>query len=150
MVFLLSLAYILLYMGHLILAIDDDAMVHKLLEFSLKDEGFQIEPLLGAEEAQDFLSKNYKDVVTIILDWEMPGMTGLEFLGWLKAQDKYKGIPVIMLTGRSRKEEIKMGIDAGAYYYVTKPFNKDFLRSILKAAIADYTQIRHLRDQVED
>ena len=137
-------------MANLILAIDDDAMVHKLLEFSLKDEGFEIEPLMSAVDAQEFLEKHYRDVVTIILDWEMPGMTGPEFLGWLKKQDKYKGIPVIMLTGRSRKEEIKMGIDAGAYYYVTKPFNKDFLKSILKAAIADYNQLKSLRGQVED
>ncbi|MDX2002209.1 MAG: response regulator [Chitinophagales bacterium] len=136
-------------MGHLILAIDDDAMVHKLLEFSLKDEGFQVEPLLGAKEAQAFLSNNGKDVVTIILDWEMPGMSGLDFLQWLKAQEQYKSIPVIMLTGRSRKEEIKAGIDAGAYYYVTKPFNKEFLKSILKAAIADYLQIKVLREQIE-
>jgi len=135
--------------GRLILAIDDDPMVHKLLEFSLKDSNYPLQCLPDAEAGQKFLSTGGPEVLAIILDWEMPGMSGLDFLEWLKSQEQYRTIPVIMLTGRNRKDEIKAGIDAGAYYYVTKPFNKDFLRSILQAAISDYLNLKVLKEQVE-
>ena len=136
--------------NRLILAIDDDSMVHKLLEFSLKDFEFPVRTVSSAQQGQDILSFEKKDVLAIILDWEMPGMNGLEFLRWLKSNRKFREIPVIMLTGKNAKEDIKIGIDSGAYYYVTKPFNKDFLRSILNAAINDYQQVLHLKSQVED
>lgn len=136
-------------MANLVLTVDDDPMVHKLLDFTLKDEDFTTTNCLSAEDAQEFLA-NHPDVLAIVLDWEMPGMNGLELLGWLKEQEKYKDIPVIMLTGRNKKEEIKMGIDAGAYYYVTKPFNKEFLLSVLRAAIAEYQNIKALEAQVKE
>lgn len=137
-------------MGNLILVVDDDPMVHKLLEYTLNsEEEFTSDKCLSAEEAQEYLA-DHKEVLAIILDWEMPGMNGLEMLGWLKTQERYKDIPVIMLTGRDKKEEIKMGIDAGAYYYVTKPFNKDFLLSVLRAAVTEYLNIKQLAEQVQE
>lgn len=137
-------------MGNLILVVDDDPMVHKLLEYTLKsEEEFTSDKCLSAEEAQEYLA-DHKEVLAIILDWEMPGMNGLELLAWLKQQERYKDIPVIMLTGRDKKEEIKMGIDAGAYYYVTKPFNKEFLLSVLRAAVSEYLNIKQLAEQVQE
>lgn len=135
--------------GRLILAIDDDPMVHKLLEFSLKDENYPLQCISGAEDAKKLLADGDLDVLVIILDWEMPGMNGVEFLTWLKSQEKYRGIPVIMLTAKNSKSDIKTGIDAGAFYYVTKPFNKEFLRSILNAAISDHLTLKNLQQQVE-
>lgn len=137
-------------MSNLVLSVDDDPMVHKLLEFTLRNEDFDTATTLSAEEAQEFLNSDAQDVLAIILDWEMPGMDGLEFLKWLKTQERYKDIPVIMLTGRSKREEIQMGIDAGAYYYVTKPFSKDLLLSILRSAINEFNTIRKLSDQVQN
>ena len=137
-------------MSNLILVVDDDPMVHKLLEYTLNsDEEFTSDKCLSAEEAQEYLA-DHKEVLAIILDWEMPGMNGLEMLAWLKTQERYKDIPVIMLTGRDKREEIKMGIDAGAYYYVTKPFNKDFLLSVLRAAVSEYLNIKQLAEQVQE
>lgn len=136
-------------MANLVLTVDDDPMVHKLLEFTLKSEEFTTNKCLSALEAQAFLA-DHPEVLAIVLDWEMPGMSGLELLIWLKGQEKYKDIPVIMLTGRNKKEEVKMGIDAGAYYYVIKPFNKDFLLSLLRAAIAEYENLKQLSLRVKE
>lgn len=136
-------------MGNLVLVVDDDPVVHKLLEHAFKADDYEVANCMNAEEAQEYLA-DHKEVQAIILDWEMPGMTGLEFLQHIKQIDKYKDIPVIMLTGRNKREEIKMGIDAGAYYYVTKPFAKDILLSVLRSAIAEYQVIKQLEEQVAE
>jgi two-component system chemotaxis response regulator CheY len=67
-----------------ILAIDDDPMIHKMLNFSLKDQGISIEHCNSAIEAKDYLKKSNQELSTLILDWEMPGMSGIDFLEWIK------------------------------------------------------------------
>jgi len=132
-----------------ILVVDDDPMFHKLLSYALKSDDHPMWFTFNAEEAKEVLERSSKDILAIILDWELPGMSGLELLGWMKNQEDYRDIPVIMLTGRSSPEEIKSGINAGAFYYVTKPFQKDFLSSIIKAAIADRQNLMHLANELE-
>lgn len=131
-------------MTNKILIVDDDPMIHKLIGFSLKEEDHDFDSRLNAEEAQVYLETHHTQVNAIILDWEMPGMNGLELLKWMKSQKRYQEIPVVMLTANSERQDIQKGIEAGAYYYVTKPFNKDFLQSILSAAISDYTYKKNL------
>ncbi|CAN5127564.1 hypothetical protein BH09BAC1_BH09BAC1_24060 [soil metagenome] len=132
-----------------ILVVDDDPMFHKLLGYALKSDDYPLWFTFNAEEAKEVLERSSKDILAIILDWELPGMSGLEFLAWMKSQEEYRDIPVIMLTGRSGPEEIKSGINAGAFYYVTKPFQKDFLNSVMKAAIADRQNLMHLANELE-
>ncbi len=133
-----------------ILVVDDDPMFHKLLGFALKSEDYSLMFTSNAEEAKELLERNSsKDILAIILDWELPGMNGLELLGWIKQQEDHRDIPVIMLTGRNSPDEIKSGINAGAFYYVTKPFQKDFLTSVLSAAIADRQNLLHLANELE-
>ncbi len=132
-----------------ILVVDDDPMFHKLLSYALKSDDYPLWFTFAAEEAQEVLKRSSKDILAIILDWELPGMSGVDLLTWMKDQDEYRDIPVIMLTGRSSPEEIKSGINAGAFYYVTKPFQKDFLNSVLKAAIADRQNLLHLANELE-
>lgn len=132
-----------------ILVVDDDPMFHKLLGFALKSEDYTLLFTFNAEEAKEVLERESKDILAIILDWELPGMNGLELLSWIKRQEQHRDIPVIMLTGRSSPDEIKSGINAGAFYYVTKPFQKDFLHSVLKAAIADRQNLMHLANELE-
>ncbi len=132
-----------------ILVVDDDPMFHKLLGYAIKSEDYHLTFTSDAEGAKTELALYSKDILAIILDWEMPGMTGLELLGWMKRKEEYKDIPVIMLTGRNSPDEIKSGINAGAFYYVTKPFQKDFLNSVLSAAIADRQNLLHLSNELE-
>lgn len=133
-----------------LLVIDDDPMIHKMLDFSLKDLDLEIDHCNSAMEAQEHLAENGQKLGAMVLDWEMPGMSGIEFLEWVKNEKRFKDIPVIMLTSNNRKADIKRGIDAGAYYYIVKPFNKDLLVSIVNAAIFDFNNVKILNKQVSE
>lgn len=133
-----------------ILVIDDDPIIHKMLNFSLREQDIVIEHCNSASEAQEYLSKGNLELSTLILDWEMPGMSGIEFLDWIKEENRYKDIPVIMLTSNNSKEDVKRGIDSGAYYYLIKPPNKDLLISIVNAAIFDFNNVRTLNLQIKE
>ena len=137
-------------MTNKILVVDDDPMIHKLLEFSLKEDNHVFESKLTGEDAQAYLEENHTKVSALILDWEMPGISGLELLKWMKTQKNYQDIPVVMLTGNSDKQDIQKGIEAGAYYYVTKPFNREFLQSVLSAAISDYLYKKNLELELKE
>ncbi len=133
-----------------ILAIDDDQMSHKMLEFCLREQEHDVVSCFSAEEGQKVLAERATDVQAIILDWEMPVMNGIELLKWLKGKDDYKNIPVIMLTANQGDEYMKIGVDAGAYYYLGKPIEKKLLLSIVSAAINDHAKLKELQDQVQD
>ena len=81
---------------------------------------------LGEERID--LAKLY-DYDLILLDWMLPGMSGLEFAKWLKRDDHLSEIPIIMLTAKGEEADIVTGLELGADDYVTKPFNPSELFS---------------------
>jgi CheY-like chemotaxis protein len=133
-----------------LLAVDDDPMIHRMLDFAFRNDGFSIVSKLSGEDAKQYLEEKHREVSVLVLDWEMPGITGLELLRQLKKDERFKDIPVVMLTSRAEKSEIQEGIDAGAYYYITKPFNKEFLKSIVRRAVYDYVQLKELKKQLRE
>lgn len=137
-------------MAENLLAVDDDPIIHKMLEFAFRDEGFALVSKLNGEDAKAWVEKNHSDLSALILDWEMPGITGLELLKQLKKDERFADIPVVMLTSHSEKSEIQLGIDSGAYYYITKPFNKEFLKSIVRRAVYDYRQKKEMKSQLRE
>ena len=110
-----------------ILLVDDDIIIRKIVKNMVDVIGADMleaeNGLLGLEE----LYNSSDPVDVIILDWIMPEMNGLEFLKAVKAEEKYKDIPVIMLTGVSDKDKMIEAIRAGAKQYITKPFNSEEL-----------------------
>lgn len=137
-------------MPEILLTVDDDPMVHRMLEFAFRDNGYSVIAKSNASDARLFMEERHAEVGVMVLDWEMPGITGLELLRQLKKDERFKEIPVVMLTSRSEIAEIQQGIDAGAYYYITKPFNKEFLKSIVHRAVYDYRQLKELRKQLSE
>lgn len=133
-----------------ILAVDDDPMIHKMLEFAFRNEGLEIIAKQNGAEAKEIIQNGRLDFQTVILDWEMPGMNGLDLLKWLKKEERYKDIPVIMLTSHSKKKDIQKGIEAGAYYYVTKPFNKELLKSFVQRAVHDFAELNALKKNLSE
>ncbi|HXH19173.1 MAG TPA: response regulator [Chitinophagales bacterium] len=133
-----------------LLIVDDDPMIHRMLDFAFRSDGISIVSKLNGADAKEFLEKNHRDVSVLVLDWEMPGITGLELLRQLKKDERFKDIPAVMLTSHAEKGEIQQGIDAGAYYYITKPFNKEFLKSIVRRAVYDYKQLLELKKQLRE
>lgn len=117
-----------------ILIVDDEEFNLDILNEYLKDEGHETILAKNGFEAMNQLENN-NDIDAIILDRMMPVMDGMKFIQSFKTKDKYKNIPIIMQTAASSQEQIMEGIAAGVFYYLTKPYEKITLLTILNAAL---------------
>ena len=130
-----------------ILIVDDEAFNLDILETTLEEAGFEVVRAVDGKQALQLLSGLDK-LDAIILDRMMPGMDGISVLKTLKTNSKYYHIPVIMQTADGHHEQMMEGIQAGAYYYLVKPFNEDVLLSIVKAAIRDARKLKKISGDV--
>ncbi len=129
-----------------ILIIDDEPFNVEILREHLEEESYNI---LTAENGQigvSVLNDNKNIIDVILLDRMMPVMDGMEFLTHIKNDVEVKHIPIIMQTAASSKSDIIEGINAGAYYYLTKPFEGDVLLSLVEAAISDYAKQKEINN----
>jgi two-component system phosphate regulon response regulator PhoB len=117
-----------------ILAVDDEPAVGEMLRFILEQDGFQADFAEDATQAISQIKKSRPDL--ILLDWMLPGMSGVELAGRLKKDRETESIPIIMLTAKGEENDKVTGLDIGAEDYVTKPFSARELlariRSILR------------------
>jgi CheY-like chemotaxis protein len=132
-----------------VLIVDDEEPLRVVLRKMLEEEGCGVLTAADGAEALTIIQTHPDSVSVVILDWMMPQMTGIELLRWMKKQPHIEHIPVIMLTALDDPERIKEGIDAGAFYYLVKPFQRPLLNSILRAAVADYHAFRHLLETLK-
>jgi DNA-binding response OmpR family regulator len=108
---------------------DDDADIVDILRFNLETAGYEVEAAVDGVEALELVTRTRPDLV--VLDIMMPKMDGLEVLAELKANPDTKDIPVVMLTAKSSDADQWSGWEAGADYYITKPFDlEELLRFI--------------------
>lgn len=133
-----------------ILTIDDDPTILNLIDHVLTKRGHQVITKSDPMAALDYLKSHARRVSVIICDWNMPEMTGLDFVNRIKTIDSLRFIPVIMLTGRSDPQDIQAGISAGAYYYLTKPFEQSVLLSLIESAIISRLHIQNLQVELDD
>lgn len=120
-----------------VLIVDDDPAFLLLIKTILGNQGYRLLTAPDGKEAQSLIQQEDEPITVILLDWEMPKMNGIELLKWLKEQPEYEHTPVIMQTAKDSAENIREGINAGAFYYLTKPVDQDVLRSIVRVALAD-------------
>jgi two-component system phosphate regulon response regulator PhoB len=104
-----------------ILIVEDEAQIREMIHFVLEQEGFDILESSNAQEARNQLATHRIDL--ILMDWMLPGRSGLEFTLELKKRSDTQNIPVIMLTARSEELSKVEGLNSGADDYVTKPFS---------------------------
>ncbi|MEJ2592239.1 MAG: phosphate regulon transcriptional regulator PhoB [Candidatus Thiodiazotropha sp.] len=104
-----------------ILAVDDEPAVGEMLRFILEQDGFQTDFAEDATQALNLIRKTRPDL--ILLDWMLPGMSGIELAGRLKGDSETESIPIIMLTAKGEENDKVRGLDIGAEDYVTKPFS---------------------------
>jgi class 3 adenylate cyclase len=131
-------------MPNKILIVDDEPFNLDLLEQELADQGYTIERANDGAEALEKLPSFLPDV--ILLDYMMPKMNGLEVLKYLRADERHKGLPVILLTAKATQEDKIRGLDAGADDYVIKPFDSFELLARVRAMI----RIKQMHDALED
>lgn len=123
--------------GNHVLVVDDEAINLMLIEDFLEQEQLALEPFSDPLAAWARMSAPGSDFSLVILDRMMPGMDGMEFLHRVKGDGRFADVPVIMQTAASAPEQVREGLEAGAYYYLTKPYAPEALISIVRAALED-------------
>ena len=120
-------------MAKRILVVEDEAPIREMLCFVLEQKGYET---VEAEDYADGLAKvrePYPEL--IVLDWMMPGGSGIQFIKQLKQDEVTRQIPVVMLTARGEEEDKVRGLEAGADDYITKPFSPKELTARLHAVM---------------
>lgn len=119
-----------------ILIVEDEAAIHQLLEYNLKAEGYRTRVIETGEEVHIAINEEMPDLV--LLDWMLPGLSGIEVCKLLRARDETRSLPVVMLTARGEEAERVRGLATGADDYIVKPFSipevMARIRSILRRA----------------
>jgi two-component system phosphate regulon response regulator PhoB len=121
-------------MSHLkILVVEDEEGIRDMLVMALGQAGLGVVAVATAEQAQQALAENMMDL--IVLDWMLPGISGIELARRLKNDSGFKELPIILLTARSEEEDKIRGLEIGADDYITKPFSPKELVARIKAVM---------------
>ncbi|MBX9628916.1 MAG: phosphate regulon transcriptional regulator PhoB [Burkholderiales bacterium] len=120
-------------MAATILVIEDEPAIQELISYNLKQAGHQALKADNAEQALNLVQNALPDL--ILLDWMLPGISGVEFARRLRSDKRTKTIPIIMLTARSEEQDKLTGLETGADDYITKPFSPRELNARVKAVL---------------
>ena len=116
-----------------ILLVEDEPGIQELLKLNLGQAGHTVTATDNAEGALQYLKTTLPDV--ILLDWMLPGMSGIALCRMLRADRRYQPVPIIMLTARGEEQDRIAGLDTGADDYITKPFSPRELVSRIRAVL---------------
>ncbi|GAA0256885.1 response regulator [Pseudomonas rhodesiae] len=110
-----------------ILIVDDFSTMRRIIKNLLRDLGFT-----NTVEADDGITAqpilNSGGIDFLVTDWNMPGMTGIDLLRWVRADEKLRNLPVLMVTAEAKREQIIEAAQAGVNGYVVKPFTAQALK----------------------
>ncbi len=130
-----------------ILVVEDDAFNLDILRFHFARAGSEVIPATDGLIALERLEE-HRDVAVIVLDRMMPNMDGMQFFNAIKDNPCYRHIPVVMQTAAALAEQVIEGINAGVYYYLTKPYDQRTLLAIVDCAVQDAKNKQHLEKEV--
>jgi two-component system, OmpR family, phosphate regulon response regulator PhoB len=138
-------------MAATILVVEDEPAIQELISYGLRQAGHETFCAGDAEQAMKIVNAVLPDLV--LLDWMLPGMSGIEFAKMLRQVPRTKNIPIIMLTARTEESDKVSGLEVGADDYITKPFSPRELIARIKAVLRrrspeaadDIVEIRGLR-----
>ena len=108
-------------MGARIMIVEDEEPLALLLRYNLEAEGYEVDTVARGDEADLRLEEHPPDL--IVLDWMLPGVSGIELCRRLRARPQTRTLPIIMLTARGEESDRIRGLETGADDYVTKPFS---------------------------
>jgi two-component system, OmpR family, phosphate regulon response regulator PhoB len=120
-------------MSGAILVVEDEPSIQELIAVNLEHAGHRVLRAADVPEAQALVREVLPDLV--LLDWMLPGTSGLNFARQLRTDQRTKDIPIIMLTARAQEQDTIAGLEGGADDYVTKPFSPRELLARIKAVM---------------
>jgi len=124
--------------GKKILIVDDEEFNLDILNEYLKESGFETVLARNGLEAVSQLAQNYGSIDAVVLDRMMPVMDGMQFMHAITDLEDYRNIPIIMQSAASSDEQVMEGLAAGVFYYLTKPYEKSALLTVLNSALEQH------------
>jgi len=121
-------------MGATVLVVEDEPQIQELVAVNLEHVGHQVLRASSAEEAEAAIRAALPDV--LVLDWMLPGESGLSLARRLRADARTRDLPILMLTARAMEQDKISGLEAGADDYLTKPFSPKELAARIKAVLS--------------
>ena len=120
-----------------ILVVDDFLTMRRIIINLLRQLGFN--NVVEAADGKQALDRVHEEQIDLIVsDWNMPNMTGIEFLKHVRADEKYKSTPFIMVTAEGKKENVVAAVHAGVSNYIVKPFNAATLKEKMSKVIGEF------------
>ena len=120
-------------MSKKVLVVEDSALIHKLVRLIIKSYSEDVEVYVANDGLEGLVMLNqHPDTDLVLLDVNMPNMSGLEFLSKVRSEGAFDNVKVVLQSTEDRQADIERGLDAGASGYLTKPFTAQQLRAILE------------------
>ncbi|MDX5150943.1 MAG: phosphate regulon transcriptional regulator PhoB [Acidiferrobacterales bacterium] len=116
-----------------ILIVDDERAIREMISLALTREGFACLEAANAHEAEKLIQDEEPDLV--LLDWMMPGVSGIDFIRRLRKGEQTRALPIIMLTAKTEEQDKIQGLDTGADDYLAKPFSTRELIARIRALL---------------
>lgn len=110
-----------------VLSVDDSSIMRKIIRSAVDRLGYEFLDAENGNKAMELLSEHYSDIILILLDWNMPDKDGFSTLEEIRSDERFKDIPVMMVTTEAERGNIVKALKAGATHYVTKPFSQEDL-----------------------
>jgi CheY-like chemotaxis protein/anti-sigma regulatory factor (Ser/Thr protein kinase) len=132
-----------------ILIVDDEELNLEIVSEYLSESDYKISTAEDGVIAWDMLSNAPNDFDVILLDRMMPNMNGMEVLEKIKQDPVLNNCPVIFQTAKASTADIAEGMNAGAYYYLTKPFEEEILLSVVNTALTDRFRFKNIQANLE-
>lgn len=120
-----------------ILIVEDEEAIRDMLGYSLMKEGFSCDEAADIDQARTSVESNRPNL--ILLDWMLPGMSGVDYARRLRSVPETRDIPIIMLTAKGEEADKVKALDSGADDYITKPFSTKELVARVKAVLRRYS-----------
>ena len=116
------------------LIVDDSRAIRMILGRTLGQLGYDVQEAGDGLQALEILDRQPADFNLALVDWNMPGMNGMDLLLRLRADRRYDALPIVMVTTETEMEHVAAAVQAGANEYVMKPFTSEVLRDKLRIA----------------
>lgn len=116
-----------------ILVVEDDPALSRLICYNLEKQDYEVRLAADGQDALEQIARRMPDLV--LLDWMLPGVSGIEVCRRLREQPKTRTLPVIMLSARGQETDSVRGLDTGADDYLVKPFGMETLFARVKAIL---------------